>query len=154
MAKGKIEYWLTDEGRSLITFWAKKGLSEDEIAHNMCISRSTLNNWKKHHEKIKLALNEGKKAANYIVENALFKRATGYEYYEEFEELKENDETGIKELTVVKRVKKHIAPDTVAQIYWLNNRMPKYWRNKPKDEVENSGVTVVFKNGNAEELAE
>lgn len=47
MAKGKYEYWLTDEGLLLIGGWAKSGLTDEQIAHNMGICRDTLIQWKK-----------------------------------------------------------------------------------------------------------
>ena len=30
--------------------------------------------------------------------------------------------------------KKHVAPDTTAQIFWLKNRKPEQWRDKPQSE--------------------
>ena len=47
MAKGKYEYWLTDEGLLQIGGWAKSGLTDEQIAHNMGICRDTLIQWKK-----------------------------------------------------------------------------------------------------------
>jgi len=62
------------------------------------------------------------------VENALLKRALGYEY----EEVKEKFEDGvITERTVTK---KEVVPDTTAQIFWLKNRKPDKWRDKPAYE--------------------
>lgn len=46
MAKGKYEYWLTPEGLLKLEGWARDGLTDEQIAHNMGISRSTLNKWK------------------------------------------------------------------------------------------------------------
>lgn len=34
----------------------------------------------------------------------------------------------------IRKTKKFIPPDVVAQIYWLNNRRPEKWRNKPTVE--------------------
>lgn len=147
MAKAKYEYWLTDEGLALIGGWARDGLTEEDIAHNMGISRKTLGKWKNLYSPIGDTLKKGKDVADRIVENALFKRATGYEYSEEIEEFVDG------KLKTTRKYKKQMPPDVTAQIYWLNNRKPKDWRNKPKEEVENSGVTVVFKGSGAEELA-
>ncbi len=47
MAKPKYEYWLTDEGLTLIQGWARDGLTDEQISHNMGISRETLNVWRK-----------------------------------------------------------------------------------------------------------
>ena len=41
MAKGKYEYWLTEEGLLLLEGWARDGLTDEQIAQNMGIAYST-----------------------------------------------------------------------------------------------------------------
>ena len=65
------------------------------------------------------------------VENALLKRALGYEYMEERVEISEKD--GRKVIQTVKQV----IPDTAAQIFWLKNRRSDKWRDKPQEKAEN-----------------
>lgn len=128
MAKGKYEYWLTPEGLLKIEGWARDGLTDEQIAKNIGISRSTLNVWKDRYSDISDALKRGKDVIDRQVENALLKRALGYEY----EEVKEKFEDGvITERTVTK---KEVVPDTTAQIFWLKNRKPDKWRDKPAYE--------------------
>lgn len=123
MAKGKYEYWLTPEGLLKIEGWARDGLTDEQIAKNIGISRSTLNVWKDRYSDISDALKKGKDVIDRQVENALLKRALGYEY----EEVKEKFEDGvITERTVTK---KEVVPDTTAQIFWLKNRKPDKWRD-------------------------
>ena len=45
--KNKYHYWISPQGLTLLKGWARDGLTDDEIAHNMGISRSTLYEWKK-----------------------------------------------------------------------------------------------------------
>ena len=90
MAKGKYEYWLTEEGLLLLEGWARDGLTDEQIAHNIGISTSTLNNWKNKYVEILESLKRGKEVVDRQVENALLKRALGYEY----EEVKEKFEYG------------------------------------------------------------
>lgn len=128
MAKGKYEYWLTPEGLVLLEGWARDGLTDEQIAHNMGIASSTLYDWKKRHPEILEPLKRGKEVVDRQVENALLKRALGYEY----EEVKEKFEDGdITERTVTK---KEVAPDVTAQIFWLKNRKPGDWRDKREPE--------------------
>lgn len=75
MAKGKYEYWLTPEGLIRIKGWARDGLTEEQIASNMGISRPTLYKWKNEHSDIFNALKDGKEVIDYQVENALLKNA-------------------------------------------------------------------------------
>lgn len=82
MAKGKYQEWLTPEGLIKIEGWARDGLTDKQIAHNIGISRSTLNKWKKDYIDVSDTLKKGKQVVDRQVENALLKRALGYEYVE------------------------------------------------------------------------
>ncbi|MFS8601163.1 helix-turn-helix domain-containing protein [Priestia megaterium] len=137
MAKGKFEKWIIEEGLVLLEGWARSGLTDEQIAHNVGISRSTLNDWKKRYPDISDALKKGKEVVDLQVENALLKRALGYEYEEVTEESQWNEKAKQYELVITKRVKKRQASDTTAQIFWLKNRRPDKWRDK--QGVEHTG---------------
>ncbi|WP_285011998.1 helix-turn-helix domain-containing protein [Lactococcus formosensis] len=79
MAQAKYKEWLTEEGLIKIEGWARDGLTEEQIAHNMGITRQTLRVWKKEHPSISSTLKKGKEVVDIQVENALLKRALGYE---------------------------------------------------------------------------
>lgn len=127
MAKGKYEKWLEPESLVLLEGWARDGLTDEQIANNMGVRRETLYDWKKKHPNISNALKRGKEIVDIQVENALLKRALGYEYTEEKVEISEKD--GRK----VTQTVKHVAPDTTAQIFWLKNRRPEKWRSEPRE---------------------
>jgi transcriptional regulator with XRE-family HTH domain len=78
----KVKDWLTPDKLSLLEGWAKDGLSMDQLADKINISRRTLYNWQEKHVPILHALRAGKDEADYAVSNALHKRATGYSYDE------------------------------------------------------------------------
>ena len=82
MAKGKFEEWLEEDRLLLIQSWARNGLSDDQIAHNVGIAYSTLKVWKGKYPAISTALKKAKEVIDFEVENALLKRALGYEYRE------------------------------------------------------------------------
>lgn len=75
MAKGKYQKWLEPEGLLLIEGWARDGLVDEQISHNMGIGASTLQTWKKEYQEIREALKKGKEVIDYQVENALLKKA-------------------------------------------------------------------------------
>ena len=155
MAKGKYEYWLTPEGLLKLEAWARDGLIDEQIAANIGISRETLYQWKNKYSDISDALKRGKEVVDIQVENALLKRAFGYEYTEVTQEVCENAETGEMELHVTKKVTKEVVPDTTAQIFWLKNRRTDKWRDK--QDIEHSGglsVRSVYENMSEEELME
>lgn len=138
MAKGKYEYWLSPEGLLKLESWARDGLTNEQIAKSMGITRETLNQWCKKYSDISDTLKRGKQIIDIQVENALLKRALGYSYDEMTQELCENASTGKMELKVTKIVTKEIVPDTTAQIFWLKNRRPDKWRDK--QDVQVSGT--------------
>ena len=78
MAKGKYEYWLSPDGLLRLEAYARDGLTDEQIAHNMGISPATLYNYKRDHLEILEALKKGKEVVDIEVENALLKRALGY----------------------------------------------------------------------------
>lgn len=140
-AKGKYADWITPEGLLKIEGWARDGLTDKQIAHNIGISRSTLNVWKDRYSDVSDALKKGKDVIDRQVENALLRRALGYEY----EEVKEKFEGNVMtERTVTK---KEVIPDTTAQIFWLKNRKPDKWRDKPgyEDTSELDKLDAILK---------
>jgi hypothetical protein len=137
MAKGKYEEWLMPEGLLLIEGWARDGLTDEQIAHNMGISVASLYNWKNKHLEILEALKRGKEVVDRQVENALLKRALGYRYEEVTRESNWNEKSEQYEMTVTKVVTKEVQPDTTAQIFWLKNRKSDVWRDK--QNIEHSG---------------
>lgn len=129
MAKGKYEYWLTPEGLLKIEGWARDGLTDEQIAGNIGITAKTLYDWKKKYGNICESLKRGKEIVDRQVENALLKRALGYEY----EEVKEKFEGNVMtERTVTK---KEVVPDVTAQIFWLKNRKREAWADRQNIEI-------------------
>lgn len=124
MAIPKWKAWVEPDKLILLEGWARDGLTNEQLAHNMGITVSTLYEWQKNHSEISEALKKGKEVVDILVENALLKRALGYEYEEERYEF----EAGICVKKTV--IKKHMPGDTTAQIYWLKNRKPDAWREK------------------------
>ncbi|MCH5271590.1 MAG: helix-turn-helix domain-containing protein [Lachnospiraceae bacterium] len=133
MATGKYKVWLDPDGLTLIEAWARNGLTDEEIAKKMGITRSTLYEWKKKYPDISDALKKGKEIVDIQVENALLKRALGYEYEEISEEYGVDGNLVKRKVTV-----KQVVPDTTAQIYWLKNRNPEQWRDKPVSSKEDT----------------
>ena len=96
----KYQEWLEPDGLTLLEGWARDGLTDEQIAHNMGIAYSTLREWKKSQLAISAALKKGKEVVDFEVENALLKSA--------------------------------LEGNTTAQIFWLKNRKPDRWRDKPE----------------------
>ncbi|WP_346888327.1 helix-turn-helix domain-containing protein [Clostridium sp. UBA1056] len=132
MAKSKYETNVKDK-LLLVEAWARNGLTDEQIAKNLGISKDTFYKYKKEHTDFSDSLKRGKEVVDIEVENALLRRALGYKYDEVTKEI--NETTG--KLQVSKIVTKEVVPDTTAQIFWLKNRKPLEWRDKR--DVEHSG---------------
>lgn len=121
---GMFEKWLEEENLKKITEWSKLGLFDKQIAKNMGISIATFYLYKKKYPEIAEAIEEGKEVVDIEVENALLKRALGYNsVVSEIKVDKNGNETIVKRET-------HIPGDTTAQIFWLKNRRPSEWRER------------------------
>lgn len=130
IAKGKYEYWLAEEGLLKLEDWARTGLTDEQIAKNIGISKETFYKWKQKYTDFSDSLKKGKDIVDIQVENALLKRALGYT----------TTETKIKkeygEITEEITITKEIPPDPTSAIFWLKNRRAEQWREKR--EVEHS----------------
>ena len=119
----------------LLEGWARDGLTDQQISDNIGISRSTLSAWKNKFQDISDALKKGKEIVDFQVENALLKRALGYDYLEE-----RVGKDGVK-ITC----NKHVPPDVTAIIFWLKNRRPDKWRDRPEPRLEeDTGGVIVL----------
>lgn len=126
----KIDWILDKDNMLLIEGWLRDGASIEQICKNLGVNR---NLWykaiKKSEEFAKLS-KRTKEVVDREIENAMYKRAMGYEY----DEITEEYEMGF--LTKRKVVRKHVPPDTGAQVFWLKNKKPDSW--KDKREVDNT----------------
>lgn len=151
----KYDRWLTEEGLLKITGWARDGLIDKQIAHNMGVSYTSLREWKNQFPAIAEALRKGKEVVDREVENALFKSAIGYTQTirkpVKVKIIDYDPETGrkIRETESWKAVEEeiHVPPQVTAQIFWLKNRKPDQWREK-------NDLTLTPSNGVLESLIE
>ena len=103
------------------------GLTDKEIAANLGVAESTINKWKTEFPEFSESIKKGKVVADGAVAGALYHRALGYSH-------PEDDIRSVGGEIVITPTTKHYPPDTGAAIFWLKNRQPAKWRDKP---VEN-----------------
>lgn len=122
--------------------WARDGLTDAQIAANMGVAVSTLYDYKAKFREFSEAIKRGKAPVDIQVENALLKRAMGFEYEEVCTEIYDlPDGTQRKH---IKKTKKLVVPDTAAAFIWLKNRMPDKWRDKPNEADMNAEPVKVI----------
>lgn len=143
--KGKYEEWLTQDGLLRIEGWARDGLTEAQIAHNMGISVSSLADWKNKYPQLLDALKKGKAPVDIEVENALLKSARGHTQIirKPIKVKTERQVVGegryVEEHIEYAEEEVYTPPQVIAQIFWLKNRRPDKW----KDKVEQTVITEV-----------
>lgn len=137
--KQRKAFWLSDEGLMLISGWRKQGIPLTRIATECVgVSKTAWWGWYKESEKLRDACTISLDIANATVEDALFKRAVGYDYDEETWELVEG------ELRRTRVIRKHVPPETKAIMQWLFNRLPNRWRAQ-QEPLESTQYTETVK---------
>ena len=146
MAKCKATEWLEEDKLILLEAWARDGLTDEQIAHNMGINVASLYNYKNKYLEIFNALKKGKEVVDIEVENALKKNATGFTYVEqvvstEREVIYDNGKR-VKEISkpVVIEITRYKQPETTAQIFWLKNRKSDKWKDKVEQEENEEAI--------------
>lgn len=140
-----------------VELWASMGLSETQIAYNLGISRATLENYKRDHLDILESLKRGKNQADFKVENALYKKATGYVvketvavkckdiYYDD-----NNNKCQRERLDIVE-IEKEVLAETNAIKFWLINRKQGRWKDNPtKIEIDKAMLELKKKEADKE----
>lgn len=132
--KERKKFWLSEPGLQLIAGWRRNGTPLTKICEEYIgISRTAFfAHWLKESEDLRKAIATSKDVANLSVEEALYKRAVGYDYWEEVWELVEG------EVILTKKYKKHLPPDVKAILHWLWSRLPNQWRavQEPLDKTQ------------------
>lgn len=138
-AKGKFDEWLTEDGLLQIEGWARDGLTDKQIAHNIGVSEKSFTTWKSRFPSIVTALKKGKAPVDMQVENALLKSALGHvvtvkkPIKVKIEKQKVGEGKVVEERIQYVEEEVYIPPQVIAQIFWLKNRRPDKWRDRPQE---------------------
>lgn len=123
------------------------GATDAQLADVFDVSVSTVSLWKVQHAEFSDALRVAKDKADQLVEQSLFRRATGYEC----------DEVDIRVVggeVIQTQIRKLYPPDTTAAIFWLKNRKPEQWRETKAVELTGKdGGPIDFRQMTDEQLA-
>lgn len=106
----------------------KLGATDKELADFFGVAVSTISKWKVDYPSFSEALKQGKELADARVASSLYNRAVGYEH-------KEDKIFQYEGAPIIVPTVKRYPPDTTAGIFWLKNRRPDLWRDKPKEEA-------------------
>lgn len=112
----------------------RNGADNAGLAKRLGCGLTTLKKLKREYPEFVALIKDGREEADLKVESALYRRAMGYEVEETTTEVLVNKD-GSGTTTYVRKVKKHIAPDTTAGIFWLKNRKPQEWRDRQEMDL-------------------
>jgi transposase-like protein len=136
VAKGVYKEWLTEDKLATVERWKRHGLANKQIADNIGISEETFYQWVKKYAEFAEAIKKGKEVIVCELENALIKRAKGYEVTES-NSFYDRDGNEIKRETI-----RHVPPDTTALIFALKNMDAENWRDRKETALSGSVQTV------------
>jgi hypothetical protein len=113
------------------------GVTNEELAAHLGVSRSTIHNWMDEFPEFRKAVEEGKLAADARVAERLYQRAVGYE--RPATRFFANPDGPPTEVNYTY----HHAPDTSAAIFWLRNRRREDWREQVEHRHSTSHELLV-----------
>lgn len=108
-----------------------KAFTDFEIADFFGISKQSLYVYLHNHQDFSDSVKGWKLEADKRVERSLLDRASGYSHPHEEIFCKDGVVTRVQTI-------KHYPPDTMAMMYWLNNRQRLNWKQKPEAEEDES----------------
>lgn len=142
--KERKAFWLSPDGIELISGWRREGIPLGVIAlEYVGCSEGTFKRWSRESPDMAKALMVSQDVTNARVEQALLKRALGYDVIESKTELVEG------EMVVTEETKRHVPPDVKACLSWLYSRRSDRWRatqepvDNLKDEVKTAKEILV-----------
>lgn len=118
-----------------------QGKTDEQVADIVGVAVRTLHDWKHRYAEFLHSLKEAKDEADDLVEATLYQRAIGYTH-------RETKVFCTKDGDIVwKEIDRHVPPDVTAAIFWLKNRRPEKWREKPSgfDDAIEVGKREILK---------
>jgi len=103
---------------------ARLGARNEDIADFYQVTLTTLEGWLRNNPEFYKAKKRGGIIADSAVVESMYKNATGYQYTKVEKVFNETEKcTAHKETNI------DVKGDTIAQIFWLTNRQPNYWKH-------------------------
>lgn len=119
-----------EETLLLIERLASTGLTQKNLADVFGVEVRTVVRWFENDPEMRRAWERGRIHPDHLVEQALFRRAIGYQYKNV------EEERGFDGRVLRRKVQiREMPPEVIAQIFWLKNRLPHLWQDKVSHEV-------------------
>ena len=112
----------------------RMGAIDRDVAEALQVSVQTVEKWRLRHPEFNEACAAGKACADDAVEQALYRRATGWEH-------RSDKIFQYMGAPVIVPYVERFAPDTAACIFWLKNRRRKDWNDKWEIKITEGAST-------------
>ncbi len=159
----KFRRFCEDVGLEHIRRLAEDGYADEEIAIRSDIEPAVFRRWKKKYPEFAAAVELGRSGSDFAVVHSLYKKAVGYSVsVNKTHKLKRVDydpDTG-KKLREYEELatgvdESYIPPDLRAEMFWLKNRQPERWSDKPDcDSGQKESIGGVIELPEADMLGE
>lgn len=130
MARSKIDDWTNPKALAQLQEWSSQGYNDKQIAEMMGISRNTFYNWKKDNHYINDTIEEARKPVVIDIEQSFIKECKGYYVVEETEIEKDG------KIVEVRRNKKYMRPNIGGMQFFLKNKLPDKYQDKPTINID------------------
>ena len=115
----------------MLTRWAARNhLTLDEAAKRVGVPARQLRQWVKQYPEMRAAIAAAERDADAEVIQALFDRATGVDIEDSQTSIEKRDSNGTRRK--VKQGKRHLPGNIYAIMFWLRNRLPEQWGDRPE----------------------
>lgn len=138
MGKSNSQYWTKVQPNfDLIGAWIRDGYTQEEIAHELGISKKTLTTYMQKHMEFKQLWNDNRQRVDLVhVANAYYKCCLGYTVVEETRKYVYGED-GERKLVSMTERERHIPPNPVACEKWISARFQDYlgWEDFGKKDA-------------------
>ena len=123
---------------------ARRGCTAGEIAEAFGITERTLYRWQKAHPELCHALKASRSQADEVVVASLYEKACG-KATRRVKKVREVIGADGGKVRLTEIIEETMPPDTTAMIWWLKNRQPELWRDKPAQDDTDTAVLKAAK---------
>ncbi len=123
---------------------AKRGCTAGEIAEAFGVTERTLYRWQKAHPELCHALKASRSQADEVIVESLYARACG-KATRRVKKVREVIGADGGKVRLTEITEETMPPDTTAMIWWLKNRQPELWRDKPAHDDSDTAVLKAAK---------
>ena len=120
----------------LVRKFCMLGADDEKLGEMFAVHVSTIRSWRETYPEFAIAMMEGRDIADAEIAHSLYHRAKGYSH-------PEVHIATFQGQVIKTNIMRHYPPDTLAAIYWLQNRQNQYWRDRRVNQQHGSANLII-----------